>query len=87
MWNYMGWDNASTIAGEVDRPQRTYPLAMLVSVLLVAATYVLPVVAVSRSGIAPESWETGSWVDVGRTVGPLARASVGCSRSPSRPAG
>ena len=22
MWNYMGWDNLSTIAGEVDRPQR-----------------------------------------------------------------
>ncbi len=29
MWNYMGWDNLSTIAGEVERPQRTYPLAML----------------------------------------------------------
>ena len=28
MWNYMGWDYASTVAGEVDRPQRTYPLAM-----------------------------------------------------------
>jgi amino acid transporter len=25
MWNYMGWDNASTIAQEVERPQRTYP--------------------------------------------------------------
>ena len=69
MWNYMGWDNASTIAGEVDRPQRTYPLAMLLSVLLVAATYVIPVAAAARTGIAPESWETGSWVDVGRTVG------------------
>ncbi len=30
MWNYMGWDNASTIATEVERPQRTYPRAMLV---------------------------------------------------------
>jgi len=69
MWNYMGWDNVSTIAGEVHRPQRTYPLAMLISVLLVAATYILPVAAASRSGIAPESWDTGSWVDVGRTVG------------------
>ena len=33
MWNYMGWDNASTIATEVERPQRTYPRAMLVAVL------------------------------------------------------
>jgi amino acid transporter len=38
MWNYMGWDNASTIAAEVDEPGRTYPRAMFVTVLLVAVT-------------------------------------------------
>lgn len=69
LWNYMGWDNASTIAGEVERPQRTYPLAMLFSVLLVAATYIIPVAAVSHSGIPPQNWETGSWVEVGKTIG------------------
>src|SRR2546426_4374085 len=36
MWNYMGWDNASTVAGEVENPQRTYPLAMMGAVALVA---------------------------------------------------
>src|SRR6267378_5063623 len=36
MWNYMGWDNASTIAQEVERPQRTYPRAMIAAVVLVA---------------------------------------------------
>src|SRR6266568_4434650 len=36
MWNYMGWDNASTIAAEVERPQRTYPRAMLAAVAIVA---------------------------------------------------
>ena len=77
MWNYMGWDNASTVAGEVHRPQRTYPLAMLISVLLVAFTYVLPVAAVSHSGIAPALWQTGAWVDVGRTVGSNIGARVG----------
>jgi amino acid transporter len=77
MWNYMGWDNVSTIAGEVHRPQRTYPLAMLVSVLLVAATYVLPVAAVSRSGIDPATWETGSWVNVGKTIGSALGPRVG----------
>ena len=25
MWNYMGWDNASTVAQEVENPQRNYP--------------------------------------------------------------
>src|SRR5579872_6807902 len=27
MWNYMGWDNLSTIAGEVESPQKTYTRA------------------------------------------------------------
>jgi amino acid transporter len=69
LWNYMGWDNASTIAGEVDRPQRTYPLAMLAAVALVTVTYVVPVVASARSGVNAADWETGSWVHVGGTVG------------------
>lgn len=78
MWNYMGWDNASTIAGEVDRPQRTYPMAMLISVLLVAATYVLPIAAASQSGISPDSWDDGAWVMVGRTcAGAIAGPRAG----------
>jgi amino acid transporter len=68
MWNYMGWDNASTIAGEVERPQRTYPLAMTGAVLLVVFTYALPVLAAARTGIDPATWKTGSWVEVGTVV-------------------
>jgi amino acid transporter len=69
LWNYMGWDNASTFAGEVERPQRTYPLAMAATVWLVALTYVLPLMAVSRLGINPDKWEAGAWVMVAREVG------------------
>jgi amino acid transporter len=69
MWNCMGWDNASTVAGEVEHPQRAYPLAMLGAVALLAATYVLPVLAVSRVGVAPAEWSTGSWADVARNLG------------------
>ena len=53
MWNYMGWDNASTIAGEVENPQRTYPLGILLTVGAVAATYIIAVAAAWRTGIAP----------------------------------
>ncbi|HEY2744668.1 MAG TPA: APC family permease [Polyangia bacterium] len=69
IWNYMGWDNASTIAGEVERPQRTYPLAMLATVALVALTYVAPVAAVAHTGLDPRGWSTGGWVDVARVLG------------------
>ena len=69
MWNYMGWDNLSTIAGEVSEPQKTYSRAMLGAVILVIVSYVIPVAAVARTGIDPNRWTTGGWVDVGRIVG------------------
>jgi amino acid transporter len=68
MWNYMGWDYASTVAGEVDRPQRTYPLAMAGAVALVSLSYVLPVAAVALTGLDPNHWSTGGWADVARAV-------------------
>lgn len=69
MWNYMGWDNLSTIAGEVDKPQRTYSRAMFWALGLVIVSYVLPVGAVARTGIDPNSWTTGGWVDVAEIIG------------------
>jgi len=69
MWNYMGWDNASTIAAEVDNPQRTYPRAMMLSVLIVALSYILPVAAVWMTRLPASSWETGSWADIAGMVG------------------
>ncbi len=70
MWNYMGWDNASTIAQEVERPQRTYPKAMIAAVILVSLTYVLPFVAVYFTGIPASSFgEDGSWATIGGLLG------------------
>ena len=69
MWNYMGWDNASTIAGEVDQPQRMYPRAMIGAVVLVAVSYILPVSAVAITGLSATAWETGSWADIARMLG------------------
>ena len=77
MWNYMGWDNASTIATEVEKPQRTYPRAMLVAVCIVAASYILPFVAMWITGLKATAWETGSWADIaGLLGGPLLRVGV-----------
>ena len=77
MWNYMGWDNASTIATEVEKPQRTYPRAMLVAVCIVAASYVLPFAAMWMTGLKSTAWETGSWADIaGLLGGPLLRVGV-----------
>jgi amino acid transporter len=70
MWNYMGWDNASTIAQEVELPQRTYPKAMIAAVILVSLSYVLPFVAVYFTGIPASSFgEDGSWATIGGLLG------------------
>ena len=69
MWNYMGWDNASTIATEVERPQHTYPRAMFLAVLVVALSYIIPVGAMSLTGLPSSAWETGSWADVAGMLG------------------
>jgi len=74
MWNYMGWDNASTIATEVEKPQRTYPRAMLLSVFIVAISYIVPVAAMWMTGLPASSWDTGFWADIaGFLGGPLLR--------------
>ena len=68
MWNYMGWDNASTVAKEVENPQRTYPRAMIGSALLVAFTYIVPLLAMACAGLSAENFSTGGWVDSARSV-------------------
>jgi amino acid transporter len=77
MWNYMGWDNASTIATEVERPQRTYPRAMLTAVFVISLTYIVPVAAVWMTGLHASAWETGSWADIaGLLGGPVLRVAL-----------
>jgi amino acid transporter len=70
MWNYMGWDNASTIAQEVERPRKTYPKAMIAAVILVSLTYILPFVAVYLTGIPASAFnEEGSWANIAGQLG------------------
>ena len=69
MWNYMGWDNTSTVAEEVEHPQRTFPLAMLATVAFIVISYILPVGAAAHAGVSSSGWSTGGWVDVGRAIG------------------
>lgn len=68
MWNYMGFDNASNVGGEVENPQRVYPLAMILTIVLIAVGYIIPIGAMSRTGIPPQVWTTGSWATLGGQV-------------------
>jgi APA family basic amino acid/polyamine antiporter len=41
LWAYDGWNNVSYVAGEVKRPERNLPLALISSMFIVMALYVL----------------------------------------------
>jgi len=77
MWNYMGWDNASTVAQEVENPQRNYPRAMIAANMLVAVSYILPLTAMALAGFSVSNFSTGDWSTAAEFVGgPLLGLAV-----------
>ena len=69
MWNYMGWDNASTVAQEVENPQRNYPRGMVAAAAMTAVSYILPLLAIAMAGISVSSFSTGDWFDAAKSIG------------------
>lgn len=51
MWNFIGWDNATTYAGEVSKPIRTYLVSVCIAFGLIVGVYLLTALAVHQSGI------------------------------------
>ncbi|MGB8131084.1 MAG: APC family permease, partial [Candidatus Angelobacter sp.] len=77
MWNYMGWDNASTVANEVEDPQKTYPRVMVLALAAIFLSYVIPVLAVWHLHVQPEVWSAGSWASIASmVVGPWLGAAL-----------
>ena len=70
MWNYSGWDTPSTILGETRAPEHAFRRALLFSVPLIAASYILPVAVTLASGAADwRAWGTGALPTVAAGVG------------------
>lgn len=69
LWNTSGWDNAGCIAGEVNRPSRDYPRAMAAAVLLVTATYLLPVAVGVSADTQWAEWEEGYFPKIAAQIG------------------
>ena len=77
LWAYDGWNNVSYMAGEVKQPERNLPIALITSMLIIIALYVIvnvsyyfvmtptDVASVSATGsVAAES--------ISRVLGPVA---------------
>ncbi|KAH6837051.1 Amino acid permease family protein, partial [Perilla frutescens var. hirtella] len=68
-WNLNFWDNVSTMAGEVENPRKTFPLALFCSVILTCLGYIIPLVAVTGAVEVDQAlWETGFMADAARTI-------------------
>ena len=71
LWNYIGWDNASTAQGEVRDATRTYPRALAFALPLVAAGYFVPLLA-TLGATDWRTWTEGGWPEIARAAGGAA---------------
>jgi amino acid transporter len=68
LWNYIGWDNASTVQGEVRDASRSYPRALAYALPLVAAGYLIPLLT-TLAATDWTAWSEGSWPAIALAAG------------------
>ena len=69
LWLYSGYEQLSTVAEEVENPQRAYPRALAMVVPLSMAAYFLPTLAGLASAGNWEKWHTGFFSDAAAMIG------------------
>jgi amino acid transporter len=69
LWLYSGYEQLSTVAEEVEDPQRAYPRALALVVPMSVAAYFLPAFAGLASAGNWEKWHTGFFSDAARMIG------------------
>jgi amino acid transporter len=63
LWNFIGWDNASTVEGEVHDAGRTYPRALAITLPLVMIGYFLPLLT-TLGATDWTMWRDGGWPEI-----------------------
>ncbi|MDR3680608.1 MAG: APC family permease [Flavipsychrobacter sp.] len=51
MWNFLGWDNVTTYAEEVENPVRSYLISIVIAFITILVMYVLVMFVAQQSGI------------------------------------
>ncbi|GAB4856124.1 hypothetical protein Ancab_024764 [Ancistrocladus abbreviatus] len=68
-WNLNFWDNASTLAGEVENPQKSYPKALLSAGILTCLAYLIPLLAaIGAIPLDQEDWVNGYFADAAEAI-------------------
>ena len=69
MWNFFGWDNATTYAQEVEQPVRTYARSMLIAFVTVIVIYTMVIVATLHFRIGADALTAGGYPALGVLAG------------------
>jgi amino acid transporter len=69
LWSYSGYEQLSTVAEEVENPQRNYPRALALVVPLSIAAYFLPTIAGLASAGQWQNWHTGYFSEAAKVIG------------------
>jgi amino acid transporter len=68
LWNYIGWDNPSTVQGEVKNPSRSYPRALGFALPLVTIGYFVPLLS-TLGATDWRTWTEGGWPQIAAAAG------------------
>ena len=69
MWNFIGWDNTTTYAEEVDKPVRSYLVSLFTAFFVVFAIYFIATLIAINSGIRYSVLEEEGFPVLGTLVG------------------
>jgi amino acid transporter len=67
LWNYIGWDNPSTVQGEVKNASRSYPRALAWALPLVTLGYFVPLLA-ALGASDWTTWTEGGWPQIAASI-------------------
>ena len=69
MWNFIGWDNSTTYAEEVEKPVRTYLISTSIGFAGVFVVYLLAVITAQLSGISADTLNDKGFPALGELIG------------------
>ena len=69
IWLYSGYEQMSSVAEEVDNPQRSYPIALALVVPMSIATYFVPTLLSLAALGNWQDWHTGFFSEAAKLIG------------------
>ncbi len=69
MWNFLGWDNTTTYAGEVDKPIKAYIKSIGIAFGIIFIVYLVTIIAAQASGIDYAVLKDEGFPALGKAIG------------------